>query len=461
MPEDIPEDLEFTPDPIPETFVELPSKKPDIGLLSIFVGGVLTVTCTLLGVNHVNINWMWAALFYGILIMGCVWTFLKHGVPHWEKFFKIGGVFAIAMVGGWVAFYGVRSQYVFDHSPVTTTDTNVLAAVNGEGDKIEKRLENINNAWATNPSDLKSTALYSERSHLIQEGEDIEKRQAQTKRDIFNEKLIGLERIRIERTNDISLKENRESLAKNRQQIEDAQKENAAKIAEAEAAKQKMAADENRQMAIRELLKCKKTIAAQVFPVFDYAIFKLNKLLDQISHDTGERGDSDFTGETPAIYSSDMEKDGILKSGSNFIRLGTNSAWKFNISTEISAISAGDYIDLHTAFPPHIKIQFRPPYAKLRIAVQSSNTESILTITPLSLNGNKDWDATVGNLWGPVKGDSFSDPLFSNIAINLQVPNGLDVGQTNTFDNYKDTIDIALHHLIGAQDQQFRLTLKK
>lgn len=147
MPQEIPEDLVIVPNPIPET----PQKKPDIGMLSLCVGSILAGFFTLLTMNHVEINWMWSALAYAIFIIGFVWTFLAHGVPHCGKLIKITGALVIIIGFGLLALFGVHRQYIFQNSPpISPTDTNVLAAVKVVGGTVE----NLTNVLATFTTNL-------------------------------------------------------------------------------------------------------------------------------------------------------------------------------------------------------------------------------------------------------------------------------------------------------------------
>ena len=93
-------------------------KRPDIGMLSLFVGGILAAFFTLLTMNHVEINWMWSAFAYAVFIVGIIRTFVAHGVPHWPKRTKITGSLVIIVVFGLLALFGVHQQY---HLPALTT----------------------------------------------------------------------------------------------------------------------------------------------------------------------------------------------------------------------------------------------------------------------------------------------------------------------------------------------------
>jgi hypothetical protein len=134
MPEDIPED----PNTPPNVGEEAPpsedppvQKKADVGFLSLFVGIFLGSFFQILSMNHVDLDWRWSVLAYGILIVGFVWTFVTHGVPHLSTPIKTIGSSVIIVGFCLLASVGVHSQYIFQHSPPRPppTDTNILGAV--------------------------------------------------------------------------------------------------------------------------------------------------------------------------------------------------------------------------------------------------------------------------------------------------------------------------------------------
>jgi hypothetical protein len=138
------------------------TKKPDLGLLSLFVGIFLGGFLELLAMNHVEINWIWSALAYIILIVGFVWTFLSHGVPHRGKSAKGFGTLAIIIVFGFFAGFGVCKQYAFQHSPQPLPPIN-------------PQLSAALDALRTNHSDPALTLLGVQKAEFIQEGKDLDK----------------------------------------------------------------------------------------------------------------------------------------------------------------------------------------------------------------------------------------------------------------------------------------------
>jgi hypothetical protein len=114
VPEDIPEDLGFLPNPIPEP----PQKKPDIGMLALFIGILLAGFFTLLPMNHVEINWECSAIAYLAIIIGAVWTFLVHGVPHRGKDIQMIGSLVLVAALGASAMFATLRQYNTQHPKV-------------------------------------------------------------------------------------------------------------------------------------------------------------------------------------------------------------------------------------------------------------------------------------------------------------------------------------------------------
>lgn len=103
-----------------------------------------------------------------------------------------------------------------------------------------------------------------------------------------------------------------------------------------------------------------------------------------------------FFGGNDTIYTSDLENNGILTSGTNFICLGTNKEWVFNVVTAITPINLSAGYNPH--FPMPLPVYIREPHATMIIASQSTNKESVLLITPY-----RPWNEDMGPEDGPVR----------------------------------------------------------
>jgi hypothetical protein len=167
-------------------------------------------------------------------------------------------------------------------------------------------------------------------------------------------------------------------------------------------------------------------------------------MLEDISDDSKEEINTDFSGQTTAtIYESNLTEVKRIISGTNFISIGTNSAWRFDISTTENL-----------------------PNSRLKVICRGKNGQSILTITP-----NYNIPTFVSEPPAPQHVLQEEDIQLDNLSINLIVPNGLCVGNideriegmdfsANNLIEYFTNIDTALLDLIEAQQQQFPLTKK-
>jgi hypothetical protein len=280
-----------------------PSKKPDIGMLSLFVGILLAVFLGLLAMNHVEINWKWSALAYVIFIVGFVWTFLSHGIPHVGKLIKTLGSLSIIIVLGLLASFGVHRQYIFQHTPppIPPTDTNVEAAVNGLAYII-----GTNQSIPSNARIQILTDLY---------GKETQK-QASIKTEISQMTGADLNLLRIERKNQRAIWENEQQ----KNEIISNQQSEQLKIE-----------DQDKQASEIEL---ERVMVNESLANFDYVIKKFYAMLSDIAAQTGSKTSADFNGSIPTIYSSNLIKNGRFTDSSNTISLGTNDAWNFKFTAE-------------------------------------------------------------------------------------------------------------------------------
>lgn len=92
--------------------------RPDPGIFVGILGVLLAVFIPILQMNGLEINWGWSTVAYGVIIVGCLWTFLSHATPHCGKVVKLGGSIMIIGFGGWLSWLGIHSQYLKQHPEV-------------------------------------------------------------------------------------------------------------------------------------------------------------------------------------------------------------------------------------------------------------------------------------------------------------------------------------------------------
>ncbi|MGA3284980.1 MAG: hypothetical protein ABSD57_11050 [Verrucomicrobiota bacterium] len=98
-----------------------------------------------------------------------------------------------------------------------------------------------------------------------------------------------------------------------------------------EKAQQEALDNEQKQLAQQEVLRREKHITDQCLSVFNYVITTLYTTLVGVAKDTGDKVTFDFSS-IPSVYESSFVSGGRIVGGTNSIRLGTNSAWNFEIS---------------------------------------------------------------------------------------------------------------------------------
>jgi hypothetical protein len=89
--------------------------KPDFGMFIGIIGIVLAVLFPLLQNDGIDVNWEWSGIAYAGIIVGSVWTYLVHAVPHYGKIVRYVGSILILIILGKLAVLGVCSQYSIQH----------------------------------------------------------------------------------------------------------------------------------------------------------------------------------------------------------------------------------------------------------------------------------------------------------------------------------------------------------
>lgn len=425
MPEDIPEELDFNPNPPPptaESADSVPKKRPDIGLLSLFVGAFLAAFFTLLTTNHVEINWRLSALIYALFIFGLVWTFLVHGIPHRSKASKAIWASVIVAGLGLLATWGVKKEYDFQHTPPEQTNARILTA---ESD-IKRSLTDLSDVLAKSPnvspdaqlgilSDADMGLSNDEASlgepHTVIDDSPVDVLKLQEEGNTIRaRRLVEQRRQQIQKQmDDIQGKKQADAMAKQLQEMEQKQ--------------QRQTLDEERVFA--EISE----------PIFDLAIWELNRYLQAVAKNAGQEPTFDFKGNTPSIYGSRMIKDGIFINGTNFISIGSNSEWKYTIST--SVVPIGGY--------------YPQPNESTTLVIYAQNTNggAALVIKP---------DFNMNLLRHVQLGKMAKRRNRISVAVNAPI-----LGDTNFeagLDEYTNEIHMAVRTLVEEQIQESRLPLK-
>jgi hypothetical protein len=324
----------------------------------------------------------------------------------------------------------IENQYRIQHSPAPAplTDTNVLAAVKGVGSSVGE----LTTFLSTNQTDPRLAVLTAKKEATIREGSQLQK-----SHEIIDAETVDLKSLRTDRDYRIALYSNQTQQAEIQKRIDDIQAEQERKQNE----------EKSRIQNDQERSQSNKDQSSQILPVFDYTIGTLNKMLGSVAKEAGEKRYSDIEGSNPAIYASDLVSNGIIVDGKNFISIGTNSAWRFEIST---VITQGGRRALHPV--PRVIPQ---DFASLNIICHTTNGNSTLNITPIR--------PPLGNQ-GQIR--SIASILFDHISINLNVPNvpdglvALNFNAQPPYANYTNEISQAIQHLIEAQDKQSPLITK-
>ena len=325
--------------------------------------------------------------------------------------------------------------------------TNQLAVITTENFKLREEVSqgfrDISNEFSTNaafPFAIRLAVLDGAGKRLSEE-----RLALQRSHELFSAGAMDIKTLRAERENELAMQENAKRQAWIQQQIDDIKGK-----------EQSEAITRYQQRKDLDLLNSEKILAVQILPIFDYAIEALGKMLEDISNQAGEKRYSDFPDAKPTVYTSGLVKDGIIINGSNFICIGTNSAWNFKISTTVAPPRTSP-ISFRPPLPQGYfdnSLIFREPFVRIDIISRTTNGESVLTITPC-----RDWHPDFpGSSWEPAP--VTSKLFYSRISIKLQIPNGLNIDEFQSVTNYTSAIEEAIRRLIGAQDQQSPLTIK-
>lgn len=325
--------------------------------------------------------------------------------------------------------------------------TNQLAGISSENlklrDTINQGFRDISHQFSTNTaiSPAIRLAILGDALDKVHE----EGNQFQKAHELFTAGATDIQTLRAERANELDLQENQKRQAWIQQNIDEIKSE-----------KRTEERDHYQQLKDQGLLKSKKILTDQILPIFDRVIERLAKMLDDFSNATGEKRFSDFPGTTPNVYASDLVKDGTIINGTNFICIGTNSAWNFKISTTVAPLLASPIIFWPP--PPPFgfdgSLVFHEPYVSINVVSRTTNGDSVLTITPYRV-----WQPDIIYPSPPPEPPPMADRLFyPQISIKLRVPNGLNLDEMQPSTNYASAIDKAIRRLIEAQDQQYPLS---
>jgi hypothetical protein len=250
---------------------------------------------------------------------------------------------------------------------------------------LESTVQNLSTVLATNqtiPSTTRLQILGNLHDQYVEQQESL-------KKEIFQTKGFDINLIRRQRQNDRAIWEN-EQLAKD---IISKQQEEKSKIEE-----------QNKQA---EQLEAEKSAAKKCLPLFDDVLNRIYGILSGIRDKTGLKLYSDFSGNPPTIYSSNLIQDGRFTDAKNSISLGTNDAWNF----EFNIYANSD-----------------------ELLIRCQGGQSLVRITP-------DFSGT--NY--PMSGVTILH--FSNNAWQSEV-------RTNVpYTNYSATLDSALNNLIQDEDE--------
>lgn len=207
-------------------------------------------------------------------------------------------------------------------------------------------------------------------------------------------------------------------------------------------------------LADRLLLKFEGFTSKDEFlPLFDSVIVGLDRIL---SKNSGQKAEHNFQGATPSAYSADfLTNDGRLCNGTNTISVGESTAWKFTITVKVKELHASpaspQMIMQDDKFFHSISIYPGDTYATLRVESKTTNGVSELTVTPI----RNDWNIDSGPERLPT--EPFPINFYPQVAVKLNVPNGLNIDKVVPLSDYTNVINDALSKLIGAQDEQVPL----
>ena len=247
----------------------------------------------------------------------------------------------------------------------------------------------------------------------------------------ISELPVDLQSLRAERINKQELQE----VAKQHDELQKEREEIEAQIAQSQAERQRRNDEERRH---QEALENEHHTSGQSIGVFNYAINKLRSLITSIASDTGNKVEFDFP-DLPTVYDPIKIVDARMLMRTNFIRLGTNSAWEFKIIVAPRGIVTNRY--------KFGILQYSEEFEKLTIMTLSNSILSSLTIAPLVPNTSSAVDAP---------------PSFNTFSIRLSI-NPIHRSSTEKFRliNFGPGVDEALRTLLESRDAEFPLTIRR
>ena len=363
-----------------------------------------------------------------------------------KRWWRIG-FYPFALIGlGLVIYQYTHAQTKDDENAgIISSLTNQLRGISSDymdfRAETDKRFRDISNDFSTNSAIdpvVRLEVLATEQKKVSEEGNQLQK-----KHELLNVSSDDLASIRAQRENELDLQENQKRQAEIQQQIDDIKNRQAQQL-------QKQAQQQQEQESEQAISQAEELIDAEIFPIFDYVIKKLDSDLEHDASGSGEGIFSDFPGGTPNVYASNLLKADKIVNGTNFLSIGTNSAWHFEISTTVPTIEK---------YPNYNK---EPQYfAFIRIVTETTNGESMLIITP-HLN-NRMIRTRMFNRPDMTLSRYMTSPSTNwviGISIRLKVLDGLNMDTQQSPQSYTKDIDEAIRRLIGDQDKQYPLPLK-
>ena len=298
-------------------------------------------------------------------------------------------------------------------SEVSTVNSNQLNL----NLNVTEKLQVLSKAIAAKDPAVRLALLDDEEKNNVKEQNELI-----TNRELIAEEPVSLANLRAERENRRLLREKQSEQAEIQRERDEIQNRQAQQEAE--------------QKTQQETVQKEKLLTDQCLSIFDHVIRTLYTTLTGVAKDTGDKLFSDFPTSPPTIYESSLANKGKIINGKNSIRLGTNSAWNFEIfSMELRPI-------WNSKLPNDRDSVLRyDGVTSLRVACQGK----FLTIKPtISDDALNSADPDMG---------------INQVLIRFRTSNGSNSVTQQSYTNYTEAIDEALRALIEAQDEQFPLTI--
>jgi MFS superfamily sulfate permease-like transporter len=83
------------------------------------IGLLAAIAIPILQASGVDVNWWTSLIAYVVIVLACVWSYLKHAVPDKGKFARVGGSAVLIVAIASLAAYAVAKQYRRDHRPAS------------------------------------------------------------------------------------------------------------------------------------------------------------------------------------------------------------------------------------------------------------------------------------------------------------------------------------------------------